>query len=408
VPKPLIIGFDPGLTTAWAAIDLKGQLVAEKEGRSLSLSEVARAAKEAGRPLIVAVDKEKAPEAAAKLASSFSCQLWTPQQDMGVDEKSSMVREAVKEWELEPVPTYSSHEKSAIAAALACYKSLATSFTKIEDSLTSLGMQQHAEQVKVLLLTKRAKNIDEAIAALRPKPPAEQRPMPAQQPTNINNKAYREEVLERKVRSLENSLDIQKAYIAKLESKLAELEKSKKQMVEERLKQTAEARKEVLKDKDLQLREQIVCNLRNQVLQLNKENEHLAREIERRDELQQLIEDDRVPLVPVAEWSREKLAETDKVYKLRDKLAWIEQFRESNAALRYCNALGVKGVVGRIDDETAEKMKRAGLIVVTGLVPARGKWWASASKDEFEDALKASERSGFIGWLAGYRKRGVL
>jgi predicted RNase H-like nuclease (RuvC/YqgF family) len=401
VPKPLIIGFDPGLTTAWAAIDLKGQLVADKEGRSISLSDVARAAKEAGRPLIVAVDKEKAPEAATKLAAGFSCQLWTPQQDMGVDEKSSMVREAVREWELEPAPTYSSHEKSAIAAALACYKSLATSFTKIEDSLASLGMQQHAEQVKVLLLTKRAKNIDEAIAALRPKPPAEQRPMPAQQPANINSKAYREEVLERKARSLENSLDIQK-------TKLADLERSKKQMVEERLKQTAEARKEVLKDKDLQLREQIVCNLRNQVLQLNKENEHLAKEIERRDELQQLVEDDRVPLVPVAEWSREKLAETDKVYKLRDKLAWIEQFRESNAALRYCNALGVKGVIGKIDDETAEKMKRAGMIVVTGLVPARGKWWASASKEEFEDALKASERSGFVGWLAGYRKRHII
>lgn len=408
VPKPLIIGFDPGLTTAWAAIDLKGQLVADKEGKSLSLSEVARAAKEAGRPLIVAVDKEKVPEAAAKLAAGFSCQLWTPQQDMGVDEKSSMVKEAIKEWELEPVPTYSSHEKSAIAAALACYRSLATSFTKIEDSLASLGMQQHAEQVKVLLLTKRAKNIDEAIAALRPKPAAEQRPMPVQQPANINNKAYREEVLERKVRSLENSLDIQKTYIAKLESKLVELEKSKKQMVEERLRQTAEARKEVLKDKDLQLREQIVSNLRSQLLELQKESQRLKDDLDKRDELQQLIEDDMVPLVIVKDWTREALAETDSKYKLRDKLVWIESFRESNAAPRYCIALGVKGVVGRVDDETAEKLKKAGLMVVTGLLPAKGRWWASAGKEEFEQALKSSERSWFIGWLAGYRKRYII
>ena len=406
--KPVIVGFDPGLTTAWAALDLRGNMVATKEDRGLPLGAIAKDVKTAGLPLIVAVDKEKAPEATAKLATGFSCQLWTPQQDMGVEEKATIVKDAIKEWGLEPVPTYSSHEKSAIAAALACYKSLATSFTKIEDSLASLGMQQHAEQVKVLLLTKKAKNIDEAIAALRPKPPAEQRSQAVQKPANINNKAYREEVLERKVRSLENSLDIQKAYITKLEAKLQELERSKKQMVEERLRQTAEARKEVLKDKDLQLREQIVSNLRSQLLELQKESQRLEDELEKRDELQQLIEDDMVPLVIVKDWTREALAEADSKYKLRDKLVWIESFRQSNAVPRYCIALGVKGVVGRVDDETAEKLKKAGLMVVTGLLPAKGRWWASAGKEEFEQALKSSERSGFVGWLAGYRKRHII
>jgi len=209
----------------------------------------------------------------------------------------------------------------------------------------------------------------------------------------------------RKIKSMENTVDVQKAYIERLEQKLKELEQSRRQMIDERIKQTTEAKKATFKDKELVLREQMIAGLRHQLAASETERENARLVFNRKTELEQLIEEQKVPLVPVKTWSKEALAEADKLYGLQDRMAWIEDFRESNTAQKYCVALSIKGVIGKLDEKTAERLRQAGIIVVTGMEPNRGEWWAWVNKKELENALRSGERGSLLGWLGSHRKR---
>ncbi|MEM5814747.1 MAG: DUF460 domain-containing protein, partial [Candidatus Aenigmatarchaeota archaeon] len=95
MPRPIIVGYDPGLTTAFAALDLKGNLIAARSQKEWPGSAVAQAIREAGQPLIIAVDKRQASDSAEKFAARFGCRLWSPDADLGVAEKGEAVRRLV-------------------------------------------------------------------------------------------------------------------------------------------------------------------------------------------------------------------------------------------------------------------------------------------------------------------------
>lgn len=392
--RPLIIGFDPGLTSAVAALDLDGNIVSIHERKGWTVSETGAAVGRAGRPLLIATDKAKAPEAVKKMAAAFSAKVWAPDHDLSIAEKGKLVEELCKE-----KPQWGQHEKDAVTAAFAAYKSMATGFSKVEDTLRLLGLEERAEEVKNMLLTKRAKNTAEAIGMImRPKQPEERVEI------RTAGGQLRTDDLLRKIRSMENTTGIQKAYIERLEGKLKELEASRKQLLDERLRHSAAARKEALRDKELQLRESIVLNLREEIKVLKKEKEQLQASVNRQGELERLLAEDRIPMVPVAAWTKEALAEADRSHGIRDRIISIQNFSPSNTATRYCVALGVKGVIGALDEETTERLRTADVIVITGLEPEAGEQWRSSGREEFERAMKSSERSGFLKWLDSYKQ----
>ncbi len=391
--KPLIVGFDPGLTSAVAALDLAGNLVTVHERKGWAVQEASITAARAGRPLLIATDRSKAPEAVKKMAAAFSARVWSPDHDLGIREKGDLLEEMGNERQ------FGQHERDAIAAALACYRDLATGFSKVEDTLRMLGLEGRSEQIKHLLLTGQAKNTAEAIEMLM-------KPRQEEERVEIRTAGgqLRVDDLLRKIRVMENTADIQKAYVERLEGKLKELEASRRQLLDERLRQSAAARKEALRDKELQLRESMLSSLREEVKSLQREKAELQERIDRQAELEQLLAEDRVPMAPAKEWTKDSLAEADRSHGIRDRFVFIQEFSPSNAASRYCVAAGAKGVVAAMDDETAEKLREAGLLAVTGTGPERGRHWYSLPREEFERSLRGSERTGFLRWLDSYRK----
>ncbi|PSG99411.1 MAG: hypothetical protein BRC29_04815 [Nanohaloarchaea archaeon SW_7_43_1] len=117
--KPLIIGIDPGNTSAVAALNLNGEtefLISRKE---FSHHKIIRTIVENGYPLVIAADREEIPSTVDKIASSLGAKKFTPENDLSRKRKDKLGKGD------------NSHEKDAYASALHAYKSLSKQIRKI-------------------------------------------------------------------------------------------------------------------------------------------------------------------------------------------------------------------------------------------------------------------------------------
>ncbi|WP_066413124.1 DUF460 domain-containing protein [Halorubrum aethiopicum] len=120
----VIVGIDPGTTTAAAVVGLDGTVHALYSSRTADTAEVTEWVIEQGRPIIVAADVEPMPETVEKFRRSFDAAGWRPTTDLPVDEKLHRTREA----------SYGNdHERDALAAALYAYDAHADQFERITE-----------------------------------------------------------------------------------------------------------------------------------------------------------------------------------------------------------------------------------------------------------------------------------
>ncbi|MFW6436889.1 MAG: DUF460 domain-containing protein [Halococcoides sp.] len=105
----VVVGIDPGTTTAIALLDLDGRLLEVTSTRSIDRGGVVEWIVDRGRPVLVAADVTPMPETVEKIRRSVEAAAWTPASDLPVDEKAHRTREH---------PTANDHERDALAAAL--------------------------------------------------------------------------------------------------------------------------------------------------------------------------------------------------------------------------------------------------------------------------------------------------
>ena len=118
----VIVGIDPGTTTAAAVVGLDGTVHALYSSRTADTADVTEWIVEQGRPIIVAADVEPMPETVEKFRRSFDAAGWRPTTDLPVDEKLHRTREA----------SYGNdHERDALAAALYAYDDHEDQFERI-------------------------------------------------------------------------------------------------------------------------------------------------------------------------------------------------------------------------------------------------------------------------------------
>ena len=80
-PRYMIVGIDPGTTTALAALDLDGNLLHLESPRQMTMSDVIEALYKVGKPLVIASDVEEMPFTVEKIRRAFSAIAYTPKQD---------------------------------------------------------------------------------------------------------------------------------------------------------------------------------------------------------------------------------------------------------------------------------------------------------------------------------------
>ena len=106
---PVIVGVDPGTTTAVAVLDLDGTVLDVLSTRTADNAQIVEWIIERGRPLVFAADVSPMPGTVEKLRRSFDAAGWEPDSDLPVDEKLHRTRDCGYD---------NDHERDALAAAL--------------------------------------------------------------------------------------------------------------------------------------------------------------------------------------------------------------------------------------------------------------------------------------------------
>ncbi|ELZ15944.1 hypothetical protein C478_04379 [Natrinema thermotolerans DSM 11552] len=122
----VVVGIDPGTTTAVAIVSLEGEVLDVWSSRTSDTADVIEWIVERGRPIIVAADVTPIPETVEKFRRSFDAAGWTPDSDLPVDEKQHRTREQ---------PYDNDHQRDAMAAALYAIDAHADQFDRIADKL---------------------------------------------------------------------------------------------------------------------------------------------------------------------------------------------------------------------------------------------------------------------------------
>jgi len=120
----VVVGIDPGTTTAVAVVDLDGELLNVTSSRSSDTAEVIEWIIERGRPVVVAADVRSMPSTVEKIRRSFDAAAWTPDDDLRVVDKKRATSE--DEYRLE-----NDHERDAAAAATFAYRDHSDSFDAV-------------------------------------------------------------------------------------------------------------------------------------------------------------------------------------------------------------------------------------------------------------------------------------
>ena len=118
----VVVGVDPGTTTAVALVGLDGEVLDVHSSRTVDAAGVTEWIVERGRPIVVAADVTPMPETVEKLRRSFSAAGWTPDSDLAIDAKQHRTREEGYD---------NDHERDAMAAALSAHDGHADQFERI-------------------------------------------------------------------------------------------------------------------------------------------------------------------------------------------------------------------------------------------------------------------------------------
>ncbi|MFB6174571.1 MAG: DUF460 domain-containing protein [Candidatus Nanohalobium sp.] len=128
--KALIVGIDPGSTSAVAAVDLDGEIELLESGKNFPSSEIIERIVKVGRPVVIASDKGKTPSTVQDIGSSLGAEIFEPDEDLDSQRKKELGKGA------------NDHEKDAVASAVYAYNSLQREIRKIEKYKDKLDIER--------------------------------------------------------------------------------------------------------------------------------------------------------------------------------------------------------------------------------------------------------------------------
>ncbi len=128
------MGIDPGTTTAFAALDTGGRVVAIGSGKSLDRSGLCRRLSSLGSPVIISGDRNPPPSFVERMASTFSARLAVPEENLSRRDKNTLAKEL-----MEGGRKLNQHERDALAAAAFAYNSVKPILMRVGQRLDSLG-----------------------------------------------------------------------------------------------------------------------------------------------------------------------------------------------------------------------------------------------------------------------------
>jgi len=143
--KPaLVLGIDPGTTTAYAVLNTKGKLLRKKSSKTLNQSSLISEVIKLGKIVVVGSDKKNTPKFVGDVAKKLGARVVAPKEDLAVKEKKNLTKD---------FNTKDSHELDALASAIFSYKEIRPLLRKIESFVRKYRKEEFEDKLKKLVLT---------------------------------------------------------------------------------------------------------------------------------------------------------------------------------------------------------------------------------------------------------------
>ena len=240
----VIVGIDPGTTTAVALTDLDGSVLDVWSSRTTDTADVIEWIIEHGRPVVVAADVEPMPETVEKIRRSFDAAGWIPTRDLPIDRKLHRTREEAYD---------NDHERDAMAAALFAFDDHEDQFDRI-----SAKVPPQFERGEVIARVVAGGESVEAVLEEMAGEESDDEPEPAHEPRELTADEKEIKRLKERVERLESHVDELEGTVERKRERIEELES---ELSEARREERREARE------------------RREVTRLERENERLKREL---------------------------------------------------------------------------------------------------------------------------------
>ncbi|HLC72633.1 MAG TPA: DUF460 domain-containing protein [Candidatus Nanoarchaeia archaeon] len=139
----IIVGIDPGITTAYAVLDSKGNIRKLKSSKELALNNLLAEVTDEGKVLVIGTDVKHIPGLIEKFSAKVGAKVVMPEEDMKVGFKERITKE---------YNPRDDHQRDALAAALYAFKEVKPALQKVDDTLKRIGKEHLSREVKVKVL----------------------------------------------------------------------------------------------------------------------------------------------------------------------------------------------------------------------------------------------------------------
>ena len=351
-PRYLIVGIDPGTTTAFAALDLDGNLLHLQSSRQMTNADVIEALCKVGKPLVIASDVEEMPYTVEKIRRAFSAIAYTPNQNTSVETKMELTA---------PFPYANDHERDALSAALDAYRQYRHKFQNL---LKRIPPGHDLDEVRARVI--RGQSLDQVIGDMHM--PA---PVPVTQPPPSAVDAKHDD----RVRVLDGMVKRLRSYIGELQEEI----KGKDYEIHRlsaRLRRAQTSRDaELAKDTEVVKKDAVIQSLKKHLHKEERHNRNLAKRLARIKKFAELsVEGDVIPVKVMEALTKEgvrKLAEDvgigegDVIWVNRTD-GWGRSVIKELAEIRVTAVIVGAGVLAEGDPHLLPSFHEAGLPLLSG------------------------------------------
>ncbi len=284
----IIVGIDPGTTTAVAVLTLEGELRMVCSSRTISIPDVIEIISEQGRPLIIASDVYPVPNAVEKIRRAFNAVLGSPEDLLAIDEKIELAA---------PYSYANNHERDAIAAAVSVYRKNKNKFEQIKKKLPS-GIDAGEAIAQVV----KGKSIDAVISGFTKK---EIKPEMKEVPEKAEEEAFS---LRRKY---EETIEEMKKYQEDLKNELIEKDDEIRKLEELIKKQRTEVYRQLKREMAIEVKDKEIALLKKRISESNRKISDMNERMRRLRQIRRLEISGRVlPVKIISAFTKDSILQT--------------------------------------------------------------------------------------------------
>ncbi len=273
-PRYLIVGIDPGTTTAVAAVDLDGNLLHLASSRQMNMGDVVESLCRVGKPLIIASDVQDMPYSVEKIRRAFSAVAYTPKQDVSVETKIDLTASFAYG---------NDHERDALSAALDAYRQYRHKFQNL---MKRIPPGHDLDEVRARVI--RGQSLDQVIGEMNSVTPA-----PAVDAPIVPVEVKHDE----KVRVLDGMVKRLRTFVQELQEEVKE-KNYEIQRIQARVRKIHTSRDaQIAKDTEVIKKDAIIQSLKKRLRKEERHSRNLSRRLVRIKQFAELsMEGDVLPV----------------------------------------------------------------------------------------------------------------